>query len=406
MLRRPKNPPPGTIGGWLFPFILIATVLQNYFDIKEILNGAALNLTAYEGPIIFKLLKDIIYLTLLISIAWLAIQTKRWPFTHTAVAFGLVTLISFSISAVVNDLTIAAIGLRWVVPLVIFFVLRDFAVRIDPKFGTYWLLLGMFHCLSAQIYELFHMPPIYGEILGGFPARTPGIFLAPNSTAFFACSCCACISAFSYEQYRTRVIAACVALVICLLAQSGTGIVTATVLFIWIVKGQFSLASMVAATIMGALVFLNLDAITMREDFVAVSGGNRVDVFIDTLTTALTSIGNFGIYTNAGTLQENAFAIDFAADSLWASWFGNFGILAPVQLALFTFFVLKNMRRVNWQAAFPCVLVFLFFSMTTIIFEAFPMNLLLGIGIWSSQNVPRRSSSTFIRLPHHFRPTV
>jgi hypothetical protein len=144
------------------------------------------------------------------------------------------------------------------------------------------------------------------------------------------------------------------------------------------------------ATIIGALVFLNLNTITMRDDFVALSGGNRVNVFIDTVSIALTSIGNFGIYTNAGTLQANPFAINFAADSLWASWFGNFGILALLQLAFVAAFVLEDMKLVNWRVAFPCVLVFLLFSMTTIIFEAFPMNLLLGIGIWSSHNVPRR----------------
>ncbi|WP_395006622.1 hypothetical protein [Undibacterium sp.] len=390
MLQRTTLPRPQTIGTWLFPFILGATVLQNYFDIEAIFNGSILNLTAYEGPIIFKLLKDILYLTLLATITWIAIQTRRLPVTMSSLAFGLVMFISFMISVTLNDLTIAAIGLRWAIPFVIFLLERDLALRVNPKRGTFWLLFGMLACLCAQIFELFYMPPIYGEIFGGWPARTPGFFLAPNSTAFFACSCCACISVFAHEQYRIRLIAACVALAICLLAQSGTGIVTATVLLIWIAKGRFNLQSMGIATIMGALVFLNLNTITMRDDFVAVSGGNRVDVFIYTVSIALTSIGNFGIYTNAGTLQENAFAINFAADSLWASWFGNFGILALLQLAFVAVFVWKNMKLVNWHAAFPCVLVFLLFSMTTIIFEAFPMNLLLGIGIWSSHNVPRR----------------
>lgn len=399
MLQRTKLPPPQTIGMWLFPCMIIATVLQNYFDIEAILSGATLNLTAYEGPIVFKLLKDFLYLTLLALITRIAIKTRRLPITKSSLAFGLVMLLSFVISAALNDLTIAVIGLRWAIPFVIFLLLRDLALRVNPKRGTFWLLFAMLACLCAQIYELFYMPPIYGEILGGWPARTPGFFLAPNSTAFFACCCCACISVFAHDEHRIRVTAACIAMVICLLAQSGTGIVTATVLLIWIANSRFSLLSMGAAAIIGALVFWNLNTITMRDDFVAVSGGNRIDVFIDTFSTALTSIGNFGIYTNAGTLQENAFAINFAADSLWASWFGNFGILAPVQLALVTIFVLKDMKTVYWRAAFPCVLVFLLFSMTTIIFEAFPMNLLLGIGIWSSSNVPRRLARNVLFRP-------
>lgn len=390
MLQQTESSPPQMIGTWLFPTILVAAVLQNYFDIVAILDGANLNLTSYEGPIIFKVLKDIIYLSILVFVLWIAVRTRRWPVSTPSLLFGLVMLISFVISAVLNDLTIAAIGLRWATPFVIFLVQRDLAARVNPRRGTFWLLCGMLACLSAQIYELFNMPPIYGEILGGWPARTPGFFLAPNSTAFFACSSCACISVFAHAQHRIRVTAACLALTICLLAQSGTGIVTATMLLIWIAKGRFTPHSMGFAAFIGAMIFLNLDVITMRDDYVAESGGNRVSIFIDTLSVALTSIGNFGIYTNAGTLQESAFAIDFAADSLWASWFGNFGVLAPIQLFLVAIFVVQDMSVVNWRAALPCVLVFLLFSMTTIIFEAFPMNLLLGIGIWASQNVPRR----------------
>jgi hypothetical protein len=147
--------------------------------------------------------------------------------------------------------------------------------------------------------------------------------------------------------------------------------------------------SLVVAAVLGVLVFLNLDTITMREGYVAASGGNRVDVFIDVLSLAMGSIGNFGIYTNAGALQENAFAVKFAVDSLWASWFGNFGILAPVQLALVGAFLVQIRKMVNWRAAFPTLLVFVLFSMTTIVFEAFPMNLLLSIGFWASTTVPR-----------------
>jgi hypothetical protein len=389
MFRKKDRFVPKTMGAWLFPFILAAAVLQNYYDFKAIFDGGALNLSTYEGPIVFKLLKDIIYLGLLAVVIWVAFQIKRWPATLASMLFVILVLFSFSISAAMNDFTIAAIGLRWVMPFVLFLFLRDAAARINPDKGIVWLFFGMLFCLFAQIYQLFNMPPIYGEIFGGWPARTPGIFLAPNSTAFFACSCCACISAFAWHKYWTRVAAACMSLLICLLAQSGTGILTATVLLIWLASGRYSSLSLIVAATLGALIFFNLDAITMREDYVATSGGNRLDVFVDTLGMAMTSIGNFGIYTNAGALNENVFAVNFAVDSLWASWFGNFGVLAPVQLAIVAAFFLQIKKEINWRLAFPCVLVFFLFSMTTIIFEAYPMNLLLGFGVWAAKNFPR-----------------
>ena len=387
MLRQKKRINPKTIGFWLFPFILIATILQNYYDLVAIFDGGALNLSSYEGPIIFKLLKDVVYLSILALVIRVALQTKRWPSTSPSMLFVLLMLFSCAISAALNDFTIAAIGIRWATPFVLFLLMRDVGARIDPDKGVIWLLSGTLICILFQVYQLFYMPPIFGEIFGGWPARTPGIFLAPNSTALFACSCSACISVFARHRYRTRLAAACLALLICLLAQSGTGILTATLL-IWLASGRYSSLSLIAAAAIGVFVFLNLDAITMREDYVAISGGNRLDIFIDTLGVAMTSVGNFGIYTNAGALQQNDFAINFAVDSLWASWFGNFGMFAPIQLAIVAAFFVQIKKEINWRVASPCILVFFLFSMTTIIFEAYPMNLLLGIGIWSASKYP------------------
>lgn len=384
MLSPKKQINPKSLGGWLFPLILIAAFLQNYYDLQAIFGGAALNLSNYEGPIFFKFLKDFVYLSLFAVVFRVALQIQFWPFSPASMLFMLLTLFSFVVSVAVNDPVIAAIGLRWATPFVIFLLMRDAGARINPVKGIFWLICGMLVCISAQIYQLFYMPPIYGEIFGGWSARTPGIFLAPNSAAFFACSCSACIAVFARYQYRTRIAAACLSLLICLLAQSGTGIITATVLLIWLASGRYSSLSLIVAAALGVFVFLNLDVITMREDYVAISGGNRVNVFVDALGVAMISVSNFGIYTNAGALQESVFAVNFAVDSLWASWFGNFGMFAPAQLAIVAAFFFQIKKKINWRAAFPCVLVFFLFSFTTIIFEAYPMNLLLGIGIWSA----------------------
>jgi hypothetical protein len=369
---------------WIFPLILLATLLQNYHDLNAILDGGALNLASYEGPIFFKLLKDLVYLILFAVVIRVALQIRRWPVSSSSMLFFTLTLFSFAVSIVVNDVVIAAIGLRWAMPFFLFLLMRDVGARMNPTRGVFWLSCGLLVCVLAQVYQLFYMPPIYGVIFGGWPARTPGIFLAPNSTAFFACSCAACISVFARHQNRTRIVAACLAFIICLLAQSGAGIVTATVLLIWLASGRYSSLFLFVAAMLGVFVFLNLDAITMRENYVAISGGHRLDVFVDTLSVAMTSVSNFGVYTNAGALQKSVFAVNFAVDSLWASWFGNFGLLALVQLSIVAAFFFQIRKAINWRAAFPCVLVFFLFSFTTIVFEAYPMNLLLGIGIWSA----------------------
>jgi hypothetical protein len=133
----------------------------------------------------------------------------------------------------------------------------------------------------------------------------------------------------------------------------------------------------------------------MRNDYVAVSGGTRVDIFADVLSKSMNSVGEFGVYTNAAILREGPLAPDFALDSLWASIFGNFGLFTLVFFPLMALFILTNMRDILWQRAMPAVITFFLFSMTTIVFEAFPMNLLLSLAIWCSlaNDDPERRSN-------------
>jgi hypothetical protein len=46
------------------------------------------------------------------------------------------------------------------------------------------------------------------------------------------------------------------------------------------------------------------------------------------------------------------------------------------------------MPDIDWKRAMPCVVVLGLFSLTTVVFEAFPMNLYLAFGIWLSRKNP------------------
>ena len=370
----------------LIPIIFFITLVQNCYDIVAIMNGAELNLTEHNGPIILKILKDFLFLFLLFAGLWLGLRKGFTPLPVIAIFIAIIIYILFIISAYRNDVITGLIGLRWALPLVVFLVMRDIARLINPKIAVRWLLLGMSICFLVQVYQLFYMPPVYGEIFMGLAARVPGIFLVPNSTAFFACSACACVICFIQDR-KIQLIAALLAVFISLLAQSGTGIIVSAALLVLVITGGFNTIFVLVCCVCVLAIFTNLNTITMRGDYdyVAVSGGTRIDVFLRVLTNEFLNIDNFGVFTNTAMLNQGRITVDFVPDSLWASWFGNLGILSIPMFFLLGLFVVLHMHRVDWKRVFPCILTFFGFSMTTVVFEAFPMNLYLSLGIWQTQ---------------------
>jgi hypothetical protein len=375
-------------GAWLFPALLIATLAQNYFDLDAILSGELPALYTYEGPIVLKLGKDFIYLTLLALALVHARRTRRSPLRDLGATVLFVIATMALLSAARHGVEIAAIGLRWALPFVLFFLMRDWVAGIDGRAASRWLLAGMAICFAAQVYQLFNMPPVFGEVLPGIPARTPGIFIAPNSAAFFACASAAAVLVFRTDSRSLRGVAVAGALLISLLAQSGTGLIVATVLALWWAAARVTPIFWPLAIVTFAVAFLNLDRLTQRDDYVELSGGGRLEVLADVTGRAALSVDNFGLFTNAANLRSQNPEDKVAIDSLVASWIGNFGLMALPMLVLIGLFVAYRMREVDPQRAFPCIVTFVLFSLTSIVFEAFPMNLLLIVGIWAARRTP------------------
>lgn len=375
-------------GSWLFPLLLVATVLQNYYDITQIMSGEPLALYRYDGPILFKIFKDLLYLLICVCVLLWAIRIHKLPLNNISIFIYACVAFAVTISLLINGVMTAVIGVRWALPFLIFFALGDWTRSFDRSRVVLWLVIGLVICLLAQIYQLFNMPPVYGEVLPGIPARTPGIFLAPNSTAFFACSSLACLMACADNRRFLTVQASLIALTICILTQSGTGIIVCFILILRLVTSNSTALFLTIALVLVGLVLPNLNSLTMREDYIALSGGGRLAVLFDIAKAEAFSFGSFGTYTNASNLMGDDPQDMVAVDSLVASWLGNFGILSTLILLLLWLFVRYRMPDIDWKRAMPCVVVLGLFSLTTVVFEAFPMNLYLAFGIWLSRKSP------------------
>lgn len=371
-------------GKVLFLAILVITLWQNYYDIEGIMAGEDLALYIYNGPILAKLSKDFLNIVFLFILLFHYLKRKINPLSPQLFVLLFFVAVLAGLSAATNGVIVPLFGLRWAFPLVLFFIMGGWVATLDKKWASSILFVGMVICIITQFYQLLYMPPVFGELAPGIPARTPGIFIAPNTTALFACTSAACIMVFNRDNTALASAALALAIAICFACQSGTGIVCVLILLLRLFLRQLSIGFLFVSGILIALIFPYLNAITGRSDYVELSGGGRIDRLFEIAVDAATGIANFGVYTNAANLASKSPELMVAVDSLIASYLGNFGILSfPILLVVYKF-ARSKMIDVNWAVAFPCLIVFGLFSFTSIIFEAFPMNLLLGIGIWSA----------------------
>lgn len=371
---------------WLVILILISTFSQNYFDLVNILEGGQLALFAYDGPIFLKIGKDICYFLVMVSVL---INFKKFKagssFGIASLIFGLV-IFMVMISIYFNGLVVALIGFRWTLPFLIFLVIGDWSQKIDKDFFVALIFISLIGCFAFQLVQLFIMPPVFGEIFFGLAARTPGYFVAPNSAAFYGCSCAALVFVAKGRVGKMTITSLVVALLVSALAQSGTGLIVASLLIFWYFIYPNLSVFVVVALLLGLVILFNLNLLTGREDYVEISGGGRIEVLHGILYESMGSMASFGKYTNAANLTSGNPEGQLAVDSLVAAWIGNFGLLWPLATILVACFIIKNIHQFD-KKVFGPVLVFVLFSMTTIVFEAFPMNIILVLSIWWSRVV-------------------
>lgn len=373
-------------GAWLFPVVLLVTLSQNYNDLSTLMSEGGLSLFRYEGPILYKIIKDIVYIFLLILIFVYSYKIGRLPFSQFSGGLVLLVMALAAFSAIDNPLAVALIGVRWIFPLILFLLMKDWVCTVDFNGALRWVVLGLMGCLALQFYQLFFMPPVFGEVFPGVAARTPGFFVAPNSAAFFGCASAACVMVFAPKRIKLHVCAVVLGMAISGLAQSGVGMVTSSLLALRLLCGRQRAVFWWIALFGVALALPNLDFLTGRDSYVELSGGGRIDALMKIVDESAFSVTNFGIYTNAANLLSANPEEQLAPDSLIASWVGNFGLFTAPALLLLALFARHDMRAVDWSRAMPCVPVFGLFAMTTIVFEAFPMNLYLAFGVWSAQH--------------------
>ena len=353
-----------------------------------------------------KFIKDFIFF-LLIFIYLLTIisNNKRITLNKWYLSFFFLLFSSFFTTILTGgEIYMIIAGLRWAIPLIVLLaILKYVDDGLQHKIARVLIYLFVF-AFVLQIIEFVFMPHFWGTNILGFNKRNPGFFYNNNTMAFYA------ILVFYYSLFfeQNKIFKIVIYMLLpfsVLMTSSGTGVIVLSVMYLYIgyrkIKNAY-LKNIVAMTSIGlfALALLLLPLITGRSDILT-SIRIRGEIFLDHLNFDHILVSDqFGSATNSGLLLQyqihdegkNGF---FIADSTWTSIMVNISILGLILFGVMLF-IIKN----NSTEYYTFLLVFGLFPTTTIVFEAYPMNLLLAVNIayFYGKRFPNAEAA---KLPHH-----
>lgn len=354
-------------------------------EVLALLQGSLESQVIAYTPVYVKAGKDVL-MALLVVIGLL-----RVALAGTTNRLAMPFLVLFAYTALAATLAsarpaIALAGLRWIMPVVTAFFMYEF---VDDQLLRQLarVLSGLvFTQFAIQLAQLFLMSHWFGGNVFGLAARVPGFFLIPNTAAFFAV-----VALFFAHFYAPRGVARTATYSVVpasvLLTQSGTGVIALALVAALITVGTKRAWLMVPLGVgVIAGLFPVLSLVTGRgRDYVQVSGGTRVRIFADLVSHSEWLPSSFGYVTNTAVSMIANGAIDLRtdtapiiADSTYASILGNLGLGGALFFAAFAVswvVVVACSRRLDLYIA---TVIFGMFGATTIVFEAYPMNLLLA----------------------------
>lgn len=220
----------------------------------------------------------------------------------------------------------------------------------------------------------FFKPITYYGIIFGYSLRNPGFFIIPSSSAMFSIICLYYTENFLTMGGKKNIIMTLLCVVSILMTASGTGIIIISFLVMSrIIKMERKfLIKIIMLLVIITGVFMVLPTIINRKD-IYISILTRLEIIKD-IRFDIISL-NSGLGTNIAVLlrKEGAQILD----SQYAYLLSNFGLISLIMYFNFIIYL----RLFGNKKYLEFVILYLFFGMTTIYFELFPINLIFSINI-------------------------
>ena len=359
--------------------VLLGFIIVPFISIGELFalfSGALLSQSSNITGV-FKFSKDIIFILLIL------LGTLDYLFSNTlnkkvVLYFFLTILIALPpiLLSIGSDLLFLASGLRWLIPVLLpIFLYRIITKDLLKKLSTYIFYLLLIHFLM-QIFQMFFASSWYGTSAFGLNLRNPGLFLIPNTGAFFTIACLYFTLFISEYSQKKKIFVLIISALSVFLTLSGTGLVV----FMFILLLYFSnirqlkwFVLMIPFAILFVLFFV--DFLSARGNYLEESGGPRVSIFMNNFADAQIISQEFGLGTNTAVLLGKGEIMDSTFVSLVVNlgFIGFFAVVGVLMVFIFISIVSGN------KPFFVFLSVFTLFSFTNIVFEVYPVNLIMAI---------------------------
>lgn len=379
------------LNSWVVVLVLLATPLMSHGELLALFHGTLTSQVENHSGML-KFVKDIYFVFALVSCLFCMFNFSKMPrwLWLTLVAAIFLVLPSLFL-ALTQSVYLLASGLRWYLPLILMFLYPfiDEAKSLKKYVPVLVLLISL--NLSLQIIQFFWAEGYWYGTIGDYSLRNPGIFLIPSTSALFVCF------ALYYIWYSGLVSGSRLVL---LFLASGVSILftasaTGAVIFalVSLVMVAHSKPKILPALMMLAAVFIFyfFELLTLRHpDFLQLSGGTRLNIFIDSFASSKLLHGVFGHGTNTAVLVADGSVMD----SFYASVIVNLGSLYFFIFVAFLFvsFICLCLRGLTREG---CYLVMVTLAMcATVITEAYPVNLLIILTVALMLRINKRLKNT------------
>jgi hypothetical protein len=370
------------VGLLLVPFLSVGELFSLFYD------GVISQSTNLTGS--FKASKDIVFI-LLVSFGFFSYLlsnrlNKNVILYFIAVAFALIPPIILSLG---NDLISILSGLRWLMPIILpVFIFRAVNSVFLQSFINYLCALLLLH-FSVQIFQLFYASSWYGVSMYGFNLRNPGLFLIPNTGAFFSISALYVILFMGEMSDRRKVFFTMIGSASVFLTMSGSGFVALMIIIFFYYFNQIKL-KFISLSLPFIVIFAYyfLESLLLRSggNYIENSGGTRVDIMADSFFGADFISSSFGFGTNTFVMLGDGATLD----STYASFLVNLGYLGfLIFITMILIAVLHSIFTWN-KLQFVFFIVFSSFAFTTIVYEVYPVNLIMAVVIAFFIKCPRK----------------
>lgn len=407
-LTRSRSSSSANILGLITFFLTVYVWITPIANLGEVLGvwiGSLSSQRAIVTPLIFRYIREgIISMVFLLGLV-ATFRYNRICNFFLYVWFLLFMMVIHSYLGIVLDrpLLLLLAGFRWAMPLFLPFVLYPFLdLRVEQSVSRALIPVFGIH-FAVQVLQFLFPIGWFGVSPLGFGVRSPGVFLIPNTAAFFAII----VMHFSDEYWqgnrkRKRLIRLLSSLSVALTA-SGTGYVV--VFLYWIVTWTRKRHHSIVLFALPLIIFVSLGTLLLVPrggaggvaNYVRVSGGTRVNILLDAIERSGFYSDHFGAGTNTGVLLQSAFGYvgdAVVADSTPAAFVINWGMAGLVGW-LILLVCIWGVAHIRNSPPLTMALIFTtLFSMTTVISEVRPAGVLALISVAAALRSSSRRTPT------------